>query len=292
MCLTGVFALSGVTPVRPGAPCGNRRLVWSTPLKALVRSEMRCCEAPGTPRAGGEALLITEDMYLGVSGTRKTILGLTGQRRHLAFPNGARMKIRSSYRRSALAITTCLAMTCGGLATATIAEASVAPPTLDLRVLLIGDGASDPTTAAWAAALTNEGAPYTEVDATGATATAGTSVATGSWTITLPTLSSGNTGNYDGVVVADSPLYFASGQLSALYSYESNFGLARWTATCTRIPPWAPQTRPAGHWTVPPGRSRPPALPPSLSWPGPFLSPPAPTATRRRRPVAPLTHRS
>jgi len=26
------------------------------------------------------------------------------------------------------------------------------------------------------------------------------------------------------VVVADSPLYFASGQLSALYSYESNFG--------------------------------------------------------------------
>ena len=134
------------------------------------------------------------------------------------------MKIRSSYRRSALAITTCLAMTCGGLATATIAEASVAPPTLDLRVLLIGDGASDPTTAAWAAALTNEGAPYTEVDATGATATAGTSVATGSWTITLPTLSSGNTGNYDGVVVADSPLYFASGQLSALYSYESNFG--------------------------------------------------------------------
>jgi hypothetical protein len=105
-------------------------------------------------------------------------------------------------------------MTTGGLATASVAEASVAPPVVGLRVLLIGDGASDATTAAWASALTTEGVPYTEVDA------AGTSPA---WTLTLPTLTSGSTGLYDGVVVADSPLDFTSGQLTALYAYESTF---------------------------------------------------------------------
>ena len=43
--------------------------------------------------------------------------------------------------------------------------------------------------------------------------------------MTLPTLSSGTTGNYNGVVIADDPADFASGQLSALYSYESTFGV-------------------------------------------------------------------
>ena len=43
--------------------------------------------------------------------------------------------------------------------------------------------------------------------------------------MTLPTLSSGTTGNYNGVVVADDPADFASGQLSGLYSYESTFAV-------------------------------------------------------------------
>ena len=38
-------------------------------------------------------------------------------------------------------------------------------------------------------------------------------------------LSSGSTGNYDGVVIADSPTEFASGALSALDAYESTFGV-------------------------------------------------------------------
>ena len=124
------------------------------------------------------------------------------------------MKVRASYRRIILAITTCLAMTGGGLATATVAQAAVTPPALDLRVLLIGNGASDPTTSAWASALTTEGVAYTEVDATG------TSPAQ---TVTLPTLSSGTTGYFDGVVIAGSPLDFTSGALTALYTYESTF---------------------------------------------------------------------
>ena len=41
----------------------------------------------------------------------------------------------------------------------------------------------------------------------------------------LPTLSSGTTGNYNGVVIADSPSDYASGALSALDSYESAFGV-------------------------------------------------------------------
>ncbi len=126
------------------------------------------------------------------------------------------MKIRTPRRRSALAIAVCLAMTGGGLATATYATAGATPSTLDLRVLLIGDGSSDVTTAAWESALSNEGVPYTEVDATGTA---------GSWTITLPTLSSGTTGYFNGVVVADTPTDFASGELAALDTYESTFGV-------------------------------------------------------------------
>jgi hypothetical protein len=97
------------------------------------------------------------------------------------------------------------------------------PPTLDLKVLLIGEGTStngegstDPTTGAWESALTSEGVPYTEVDATGTAP---------SQTITLPTLSSGTTGYYNGVVIADDPADFASGQLTALDTYESTFGV-------------------------------------------------------------------
>ena len=43
--------------------------------------------------------------------------------------------------------------------------------------------------------------------------------------MTLPALSSGTTGNYNGVVIADSPADFAAGQLTALDTYESTFGV-------------------------------------------------------------------
>ena len=127
------------------------------------------------------------------------------------------MKIRTPRRRSALAIAVCLAMTGGGLATATYATAGATPSnTLDLRILLIGDGPTDVTTAAWGSALANEGVPYTEVDATGTSP---------SETIALPALSSGTTGYFNGVVIADSPTAFAAGQLAALDTYESTFGV-------------------------------------------------------------------
>lgn len=84
------------------------------------------------------------------------------------------------------------------------------PISVALRVLLIGSGASDPTTAAWVAALTNEGVPYTEVDATGTS---------GAWTVTLPPLTAAgnpNEGLFDAVVIADSPADFAGNELDAL----------------------------------------------------------------------------
>ena len=53
----------------------------------------------------------------------------------------------------------------------TAQTAQAASTQLDLRVLLIGGpggSASDPTTAAWATGLSNQGVAYTEVDAAGA----------------------------------------------------------------------------------------------------------------------------
>ena len=102
-----------------------------------------------------------------------------------------------------------LAMNAAGAAAAT-------PPTLNLKVLLIGQGPTDVTTAAWAAALKSEGVPFTEVDASGTSPTQ---------TIALPALSSGSTGYYNGVVVADSPSNYAAGQLTPLFTYESAFGV-------------------------------------------------------------------
>ena len=134
------------------------------------------------------------------------------------------MKPLTCSRRTRLGVAISIAMVAGSLAASSGSEAFAATPnTLDLKVLLVGDGASDPTTAAWASALNTEGVPYTEVDATGASSTAGTSLATGSWTLTLPALSSGTTGFYNGVVIADAPGDFAAGQLSALDTYESTF---------------------------------------------------------------------
>src|ERR1700733_10363696 len=136
------------------------------------------------------------------------------------------MKNLTSFRRPRVAVAISVAMLAGSLAASSGTEAFAATPnTLDLKVLLIGDGPADATTAAWASALNTEGVPYTEVDAAGASSTAGTSTATGSWTLTLPALSSGTTGFYNGVVIADSPDNFASGQLSALDTYESTFAV-------------------------------------------------------------------
>ncbi len=113
-------------------------------------------------------------------------------------------------------LATALAVTGLTAAGSQVAAAAAGPPTVDLRVLLIGEGSADPTTAAWQAALTSEGVPYTLVTASGSAP---------SETVTLPTLSSGSTGNYNGVVIADSPTDYASGQLAALDAYESSFGV-------------------------------------------------------------------
>jgi hypothetical protein len=43
----------------------------------------------------------------------------------------------------------------------------------------------------------------------------------GAETVTLPALTTGTVGNFDAVVIADSPAAFASGQLTSLFSYES-----------------------------------------------------------------------
>ncbi len=120
-----------------------------------------------------------------------------------------------SYRPVITVVLACLLL--GSLLSVAVRSAGAATPvTLDLKVLLIGTGSSDPTTAAWASALTSEGVPYTEVTATGAY---------GAETVTLPTLSAGSVGDYNGVVIADSPAALAAGQLSALDTYESTFSV-------------------------------------------------------------------
>ena len=95
------------------------------------------------------------------------------------------------------------------------AEAAT-PPQLNLNVLLIGGGSTDPSTAAWQSALSNEGVAYTLVTATGAY---------GSEDVTLPALTTGSVGNFNGVVIADSPAGFAAGQLTSLFTYESTYGV-------------------------------------------------------------------
>jgi len=104
----------------------------------------------------------------------------------------------------------------GALAVHVSAAAAASPQTLNLKVLLVGEGPTDVPTAAWAAALTSEGVAYTEVNATGTSPTE---------TIALPTLSSGSIGNYNAVVIADSPTDYAAGQLTPLFTYESAFGV-------------------------------------------------------------------
>jgi hypothetical protein len=101
----------------------------------------------------------------------------------------------------------------------TTASQAAGPTALNLRILLIGGpggGAADSTTAAWAATLSSEGVPYTEIDATGSY---------GAEALTVPALTSGTTGLFDGVVIADSPSAFAAGALASVFSYESTYGV-------------------------------------------------------------------
>ncbi len=107
------------------------------------------------------------------------------------------------FRRPALAIAISVATLAGMVgAPAVSASAATTTNTLNLKVLVVGGvggAANDPTTAAWDAALTQEGVPYTEVDASGTS---------GAETVGLPPLSSGATGNYNGVIIAGSPANF------------------------------------------------------------------------------------
>lgn len=117
--------------------------------------------------------------------------------------------------RSLAWVAAAMLLSAAGLAGARPAWAAT-QPTLDLKVLLIGNGASDPTTGAWESALSTEGVPYTEVTAAGTVP---------NQTVTFPALSSGSTGFFNAVVIADDPADFGSGQLSALDAYESQFGV-------------------------------------------------------------------
>ena len=134
-------------------------------------------------------------------------------------------KISAGARRSASLLVAVLLLVGAGMVPVLVpqgagpAQAVTTGDTVDLRVLLIGapGGASDPNMAAWAAGLTSQGVAYTEVDAAGTL---------GSATVSLPALTSSAThGLYNGVVLAGKPADFAAGQLSALFGYESTFGI-------------------------------------------------------------------
>ena len=107
--------------------------------------------------------------------------------------------------RIAVAIGISAAMIGTGVYVPAAAAAATTTSTIDLRILLIGApptaGVADPTTAAWESALSTDGVQYTEVDAAGTAP---------NQTVTLPTLSSGTTGYFNGVVFADSPQDFAT----------------------------------------------------------------------------------
>ena len=94
--------------------------------------------------------------------------------------------------------------------------AAAAGSPVQLKLLVIGGAIGDPTTAAWEHALDTEGVPYTFVQAQGIGPSA---------TVTLPPLSANGVGLYRGVVITDDPAMFAAGQLSAVFTYEADFGV-------------------------------------------------------------------
>ena len=143
-----------------------------------------------------------------------------------ASSDGPRFRIggnttRPSRRRFASLLTASVLV--AGLLTPVLAQPvaqAATGQTVDLRVLLIGGAggaAADPPTAAWAAGLTSQGVAFKEVDATGGIPAE---------TVALPALTSSTThGLFNAVVFAGKPADFAAGQLSALYAYESAFGI-------------------------------------------------------------------
>jgi len=120
------------------------------------------------------------------------------------------------FRRSAVTIGITIVLVATLVSVVARSAAAATPVQLNLNVLLIGTGSSDPTTAAWQSALSSEGVAYTSVTASGSY---------GAETVTLPALTTGSVGNFNGVVLADSPSGFAAGQLSALDTYESSYGV-------------------------------------------------------------------
>ena len=115
---------------------------------------------------------------------------------------------------------------------------AVTQNTLDLRVLLIGNGSADVTTAAWESALSTEGVPYTEVDATGTSPSRDRdpsrrfrvgprAISTGSSSLTRR---------------PPSP----PGQLTALDTYESTFGVSQVDGYMYPDPTWGSRRRAAG----------------------------------------------
>src|ERR1035438_7815755 len=120
------------------------------------------------------------------------------------------------FRRSAVTIGITIVLVATLVSVVARSAAAATPVQLNLNVLLIGTGSSDPTTAAWQSALSSEGVAYTSVTASGSF---------GAETVSLPALTTGSVGNFNGVVLADSPAGFAAGQLSALDTYESSYGV-------------------------------------------------------------------
>src|SRR5664280_2146028 len=131
-------------------------------------------------------------------------------------PEEGQIILMTRLRRSVvvLAMTTVLVATLVSVVARSAAAAT--PVQLNLNVLLIGTASPDPTTAAWQSALSSEGVAYTSVTASGSY---------GAETVLLPALTTGSVGNFNGVVLADSPSAFAVGQLSALDTYESSYGV-------------------------------------------------------------------
>ena len=158
---------------------------------------------------------------------------------HVASPPGinttqrARPRVRSRKARFSALGLVALGITGGVLAASAMGAGTPAPPQTSLKLLLIGGGPSDIPTTAWASALTNEGVPFTEVNATNPTATAG------SWQVPTgftSTLTTGTTGNYNGVVIADNPANFTPGQLSGLYSYEGQYNVRQLDGSVSGFP--------------------------------------------------------
>lgn len=101
---------------------------------------------------------------------------------------------------------------CVGGASLNSTALAAGPRQLDLKILLLVQDPTDPVAGAWQAALTDEGVPFDMVTGSGSN-------------VTLPTLSDGDVGHYNGVVIAGSPGSYAAGALDALFAYEAAFGV-------------------------------------------------------------------